>query len=70
MTRPGARAVGAAGGLLARAGYPYSDTDSSSDSASHAHTARRPSAAAFSQKENSRNCVWVDGGLFPCECVC
>jgi len=24
----------------------------------------------FSQKENSRNCVWVAGGLSPCECVC
>jgi len=23
----------------------------------------------FSQKENSRNCVWVAGGLSPCECV-
>ena len=24
----------------------------------------------FSQKENSRNCVWVAGGLSSCECVC
>jgi len=24
----------------------------------------------FSQKENSRNCVWVAGGLSPCGCVC
>ena len=88
-------------------------TDSSSDSASHTHSARRPSAAAkmplsglcalwrcglaccgrhgerrcapgagekpvafcrtlvlFSQKENSRKCVWVAGGLSPCEYVC
>jgi len=57
-------------------------TDSSSDSASHTHSARRPSAAALltrsrggglttpSQKENSRNCVWVAGGLSECECVC
>jgi len=24
----------------------------------------------FSKKGNSRNCVWVAGGLSPCECVC
>ena len=24
----------------------------------------------FYQKDNSRNCVWVAGGLSPCECVC
>jgi len=24
----------------------------------------------FTQKENSRNCEWVAGGLSPCECVC
>jgi len=44
-------------------------TDSSSDSASHTHSARQPSTAALltrsrgggltSRKENSKNCVWV-----------
>jgi len=63
--------------------YKYTRTDSSSDSASHTHSARRPSAAALltrsrgggltpppSHTPNSRTCVWVAGGLSPCECVC
>jgi len=28
-----------------------------------------PHSSYVSQKENSRNCVWVAGGLSPCECV-
>ena len=36
----------------------------------HIHTAFCRTLVLFSQKENSRNCVWVAGGLSPCECVC